>query len=66
MVETIDDAVALVGEVLRQAELADYLEQTQAQAVQAGLEHSVTSRSTPALYDWLIESFSFQGVANAG
>jgi len=64
MVSSIDEAVALVGEIVRQAELFDYVEETRAQASRLGLVHAVARHDTPALYDWLIESFSFQGVSD--
>ena len=64
MVGSIDEAVVLVGEIVRQAELFDYLEVIRSQAIRLGLADAVASRDTPALYDWLIESFSFQGVSD--
>jgi hypothetical protein len=64
MVSSIDEAVGLVSDVVRQAELSDYLEDTRDQAVRSGLADAVARRDTPALYDWLIESFSFQGVSD--
>jgi hypothetical protein len=64
MVGSIDEAVALVGEIVRQAELFDYVEEIRAQAVRLGLVDAVARRDTPALYDWLIHSFSFQGLSD--
>jgi len=64
MVGSIDEAVVLVGEIVRQAEFFDYLEEIRGQADRLGLVDAIARRDTPALYDWLIESFSFQGVSD--
>ena len=52
-------------EVCRIAGTGSYLQQLRCDLTRAGIRTAVANHNTPALYDWLIEAASYQGVSNA-
>ncbi len=60
-----DYARDLMREVCRIAGTGSYLKQIRHGLTRAGIRAAVTNHDTPALYDWLIEAVSFQGVSDA-
>jgi hypothetical protein len=64
MVDTIEGAVDLVTTICRLGGAGDFIQATNALAAERGLVEAVASRDTPALYGWLMESFSFQGISD--
>jgi hypothetical protein len=55
----------LVRHVVELCGSGDFLDETGAALHQAGIQAAVASRDTPALVDWLLQAFSFQGVSDA-
>src|ERR1017187_1980835 len=64
MVETIEGAVDLATTICRLGGAGDFIQATNALAAERGLVEAVASRDTRALYGWLMESFSFQGISD--
>jgi hypothetical protein len=64
MVDTIESAVDLVTTICRLGGAGDFIQATNALAAERGLVEAVASHDTPALYGWLMESFSFQGISD--
>jgi hypothetical protein len=64
MVTTIDQAVALVTAVCRLPGNDQFVRDTNRAAKADGLREAVKARDTPALFDWLMTSFSFQGISD--
>ena len=60
-----DYARDLMYEVCRIAGTASYLKQIRHSVTRAGIRAAVANHDTPALYDWLIEAVSYQGVSDA-
>ena len=64
MVSTIDEAVALVTAICHLPGNDQFIRDTKQVAKAAGLREAVKRRDTPALFDWLMTSFSFQGISD--
>ena len=64
MVGTIDEAAALVTTICRLPGNDRFIQDTHQVAKAAGLREAVKARDTPALFDWLMTSFSFQGISD--
>ena len=64
MVTTIVQAVDLVTEVCRLPGNASFVRDTNRAARAVGLREAVAAQNTPALFDWLVTSFSFQGISD--
>ena len=64
MVTTIKEAVALVTTICHLPGNDQFVEETNHLAEEAGLREAVKARNTPALFDWLMASFSFQGISD--
>ena len=64
MIRTRAQAAALVTRICQLPGAGDFVDQTRSAAQSSGLTKAVRSRDTPALYDWLMESFSFQGISD--
>ena len=64
MVTTIDQAVDLVTAVCRLPGTASFIRDTNRAARALGLREAVAANDTPALFDWLMTSFSFQGISD--
>src|SRR5438046_82215 len=64
MVTTIKEAVALVTAICHLPGNDRFVEETNWIAKEAGLRKAVRARDTPALFDWLMTSFSFQGISD--
>lgn len=64
MVSSIDHAVDLVTAIWRLPGNADYQEATRIHAEAVGLPAMVRNRDSPALFGWLMESFSYQGISD--
>ena len=58
-------ARGLMREICRIAGSGSYLQRLRHDLTQAGIKTAVANHDTPALYDWLIEAVSYQGVSNA-
>ncbi len=65
MVRTISEAVALIETICTQPGNDRLIKQAREQARRSGVEQAVRERDTPALYDWLMEGFSLQGISDA-
>jgi hypothetical protein len=61
MRKTIQDILAVAQATVCRTWLADL----HSQAVLSGIAPAVTSHDTPALFDWLIDAVSYQGIADA-
>jgi hypothetical protein len=64
MVTTIDQAVALVTTICQLPGNDQFVRDTNRAAKADGLREAVKARDTPALFDWLMTSFSFQGISD--
>jgi hypothetical protein len=65
MVTSIADALQLVRTIISfSGHPEGHVAASQEKAARSGLARAVARRDTPALYDWLIESFSFQGISD--
>jgi hypothetical protein len=58
-------AIRLVHAVCCLAGSASYLDDIHADLRELGVVRAVRNHDTPALYDWLIEILSFQGISDA-
>lgn len=65
MVRTIEDAVELVRTVCRQPGNRQFVVETRRAVRDAGVVAAVAKRDTPALYRWLMDGFSYQGISDA-
>jgi len=63
MVSSIAQAVELVRTVCLLPGNDQFLRETDEEA-KAGLTRAIKTRDTPALYDWLMSGFSFQGISD--
>jgi hypothetical protein len=57
-------AIALIQRVCDIAAPRNYLAETRKHLVDAGIVAAVANHDTPALYRWLMETISYQGIAN--
>ena len=57
-------AISLIQRVCDIAAPRNYLAETRAHLVNAGIVAAVANHDTPALYRWLMETISYQGIAN--
>ena len=57
-------AVSLIQRVCDIAAPRNYLAETREYLVNAGIVAAVANHDTPALYRWLMETISYQGIAN--
>ena len=64
MVSTIAEAVELVRAICLLPGNDRFLRETDQEATAVGLRRAIKSRDTPALYDWLMTGFSFQGISD--
>jgi hypothetical protein len=64
MVTTIKEAVALVSTICHLPGNDQFVDETNQLAKEGGLRVAVKARDTPALFDWLMTSFSFQGISD--
>src|ERR1700686_5202381 len=64
MVTSIDQAVALVREICLLPGNDQFIAETDQAAEESGLTVAVRTRDSSALYDWLMGSFSFQGISD--
>ena len=64
MVSTIDQAVALVTTICQLPGNQTFIQETNQAAKADGLREAVRTRDTPALFEWLILCFSFQGISD--
>ncbi len=55
----------LMLEVCRIAGSSSYLRRLRYRSTRAGLKAAVATHDTPALYDWLMEALSYQGVSDS-
>lgn len=62
MVTTIAEAVELVRIICRRPDNDRFLSETSEDA--RALSRSIKTRDTPALYDWLMTGFGFQGISD--
>ena len=65
MIRTIEDAVELVQTVCRQPGNRQFVMETRRAVRDAGVVAAVANRDTPALYRWLMDGFSYQGISDA-
>src|SRR5665213_3668674 len=64
MVSTIDQVVALVTAICQMPGNETFIRDTNRAAKAGGLREVVSTRDTPALFDWLVDSFSYQGISD--
>src|SRR4051812_35782328 len=64
MVTTIKQAVNLVRDICLQPGNDQFIAETDQTAEESGLTQAVRTRDSPALYEWLMESFSLQGISD--
>jgi hypothetical protein len=62
--EALAYAVSLVDAVCCVSASLTFVEDIQATSAPGGLAKWVAEQNTPALYDWILESFNFQGISN--
>jgi hypothetical protein len=64
MVQTRAAAAVLVGTICRLPGAGDFVQAANEVAVRGGLRSAVRQHNTAHLYDWLMDSFSFQGISD--
>lgn len=64
MVATIREAVELVRAVCSQPGNEHFLDSTEDGSDGPGLHRTIETRDTPAIYDWLMTGYSFQGISD--
>jgi hypothetical protein len=62
--DTLDRAKALVRTVGTVAGSISFLDEIDAEAEQAGLVRAVSIGQTPPIFDWLLATFSYQGISD--
>lgn len=65
MVHSIEEAVGLVQTICALPGNQRFIADTNRQVRNAGIIDAVQARDTPALYRWLIDGFSYQGISDA-
>jgi hypothetical protein len=64
MVTTPDDALALVAAICAFPQNSTYLEDTIEWVWRTGITQAVADHDTPALFAWLVDGFSYQGISD--
>jgi hypothetical protein len=54
----------LIRTVCAVAGSMSFLDEIDAEVLNAGLDHAVAIRDTPPIFDWLVTTFSFQGISD--